>query len=218
MPKATDHDPRPITKAAFSRAVGRSKSAISEALRGPLKDALMRSGRVDAAHPAAVAYARRCGVGEVAVPAPARPANERFDEPANVDELLDLTYRQITDKFGSNQGFADFVSVRKVIADTRRLELKNEAADGTSISRELVRQNIFGLLDGCFRRLLGDSAKTIARRVYAIGKGSGSIEEAERLVVDMISSQLKRVKETAIRVLRGDPEQPQPEATAKKAP
>ncbi|HEX4336280.1 MAG TPA: hypothetical protein VH062_10230 [Polyangiaceae bacterium] len=195
-----------MTKAAFARAVGRSKSTISEHLQGPLKEALMRSGRIDAASPAARAYATACGVDKLPVPAPPVAPPEQFDVPENVDDLLDLTYRQITDRYGSQQGFADFVAVRKVIADTRRLELANEETDGTTISRELVRQHVFGYIDNKNRTLLTDMPKTIARRVFGLCRASETIERAEAEVRDLISSVLRDLKTKAARALRADPE------------
>lgn len=204
MPPRTDHTPRPTSKSAFARDVGRAKSTISEHLKGPLKPALMRSGRVDAAHPVAVAYARSCGVEPPGL-APRPPAATEYAAPPDVDELLELSYRQITDRYGSNVGFADFVAVRKTIADTRRLELANDETNGRLIERELVRHHVFGAIESSNRRLLGDTPRTIVGRVYALAKSGAPHEEAERVVRELISSQLRMVKVTAARVLRGEP-------------
>jgi hypothetical protein len=202
-----------MTKAQFARAVGRSKSTISEHLKGPLKAALMSSGRVNAAHSDAVAYARSCGVELAAGGPPPRPRSE-YGSPPDVDELLDWTYRAITDRFGSHQGFADFVDVRKVIADTRRLELQNEETDGTTISRELVRKSVFGAIESMFKALLNDAPRTISARVAGQVRSGASAEECERLVRELIATHLRAVKATAVRVLRGQPEPEQKPGTS----
>lgn len=118
------------------------------------------------------------------------------------EPFLDLTLAQIVERFGTKTGFKDWLNARKTIADIREKELKSDETEGRLIERELVKTHVFGAIDAGNRRLLGDSPKTIARRLYALAKSGAPLEEAETVVREIISKQLQPVKTTAARVLR----------------
>lgn len=134
------------------------------------------------------------------------PAGTSAESIADGDEdpehFLDMTLRELVDRFGTKTAFRDWLVARKTIADIREKDLKNDETEGRLISRELVRTHIFGAIDAVNRRLLGDSPKTIARRLYALAKDDAPVEDAEAAVRDMISSNLKKVAADAARVLR----------------
>lgn len=100
------------------------------------------------------------------------------------------------------QSYANLL-LEKRQAEVRRLNLQNLETEGRLISRDLVRTHVFGAIDAGNRRLLGDASKTIARRVYGLARSGAPIEEAERTVRELISSQLRFVQTTAVRVLQG---------------
>lgn len=144
-------------------------------------------------------------------PRPARDADEIHDlvhRAADVEgdedpePFLDLTLAEIVERFGTKTGFKDWLVARKTIADIREKELKSDETEGRLIDRELVKTHVFGAIEAGNRRLLGDSPKTIARRLYALAKSGAPVEEAEAVVREIVSSQLKPVKTTAARVLR----------------
>lgn len=120
----------------------------------------------------------------------------------DVEDLLGLTLRDILERFGTKTAFKDWLVAVKTIADIREKELKSDETEGRLIDRELVKTHVFGAIEAGNRRLLGDSPKTIARRLYALAKSGAPVEEAEKVVREIISSQLKPVKTTAARVLR----------------
>lgn len=120
----------------------------------------------------------------------------------DVDDLLGLTLLEIVERFGTKTAFKDWLTARKTIADIREKELKSDETEGRLIERDLVKTHVFGAIEAGNRRLLGDSPKTIARRLYALAKSGAPLEEAEGVVREIISSQLKPVKATAVRVLR----------------
>lgn len=144
----------------------------------------------------------------------AEPANRRrstrktkLPEPGELnadddEDQLDLTLRDIYERFGTKTAFKDWLAAVKTIADIREKELKSDETEGRLIERELVKTHVFGAIEAGNRRLLGDSPKTIARRLYALAKSGAPVEEAEAVVREIISSQLKPVKTTAVRVLR----------------
>lgn len=63
------HEPHPITRAEFARRAGRGRSRITEAAApgGLLRPACLPGGLVDAAHPAAQAWAARRGINLAAL-------------------------------------------------------------------------------------------------------------------------------------------------------
>lgn len=130
------------------------------------------------------------------------PASEEVEGEEDPEHFLSLTLAQIVERFGTKTGFKDWLVARKTIADIREKELKSDETEGRLIDRELVKTHVFGAIEAGNRRLLGDSPKTIARRLYALAKSGAPVEEAEKVVREIISSQLKPVKTTAARVLR----------------
>lgn len=222
--------PTLVSRARLAALRGVSRAAVTKAMAGPLKAARV-DDRVDIDHPdvqrwlgagkgkkpatdgvptKAAVRARKAPAAPMARrPTPSKPPPAattsrppKLNEADFAEELADFTLKQIVDRFGSVRSYADVTEANGKRERAYALRLKNDAAEGKTISRDLVRQHVFGVIDGAFRRLLGDSAKTIARRVYSLANGGASIEEAERTVTELISSQLKRVKESATRVLR----------------
>lgn len=210
-----------MSQAEFARRSGRSRSTISEACSkgGPLR-AATKNGSIDVAHPAVRAWAKR---GKIPInrlrdrgnpePDPIDPReadddvdleNARFDvtQPANVNDFLDLPFRQIADRFGSVEGFEKYLDARKTTEEIRKLEVANDEAEGKLISRSLVQQHIFGALEAQNRRLLMDTTRTIAARVAPAVRTGANQEQLEELVRDLISSQLRIAKDTATRILR----------------
>jgi hypothetical protein len=120
------------------------------------------------------------------------------------EDLKDLTelLLPLVERFGTDTRFADWLSSLKDIELIREKRLKNGETEGGLISRELVKTFVFGAIEAANKRLLGDAAKTIASKVFNATRAKGTLEEAQRLVRDEISKQLKPLKTTAARHLR----------------
>jgi hypothetical protein len=220
MPTPTARDtprkPIPMSRAEFGRRVGRGRSSVTEACAGALAAACLPGGRIDAAHPGAAAWCAKRGIDPRVLrelgPLPVTPATKPVRAPKTVssepvsepvaDALLDLTLREITERFGSFQGFADYIDARKKIADTYARELKNADSRGLLISRAFVRTHVIGLIEATNRRLLSDTPKTLCRELYALAKSSAPIEDAERAARNLIGKQLESVKAKATKNLR----------------
>jgi hypothetical protein len=217
--------PRLISQAEFSRIAGVTEAAITKACKNQLAPA--RDGRrIDLDHPAARKYLKSKGVTPPK-PTPAPKIDERRDvaaaprapaptsDPAakrgvqviehvvdDVSVIADMTIREVVRKFGSSTKFDDWLASLKRIEDIREKRIRNEEAEGRLIPREPVKTHVFGAIDAVNRRLLGDASKTIARRVYAHAKSGQPLEDAERIVRDLIGETLDKVKTQAARVLR----------------
>lgn len=121
---------------------------------------------------------------------------------AEIESYAYLSLEELTQRFGTAIVFRDWLDARKKISEIREKDLKNDETEGRLIERELVRTHVFGAIEASNRRLLGDAPKTIARRLYALAKSGAAVEEAEKVAREIIASQLKAVKATAVRVLR----------------
>lgn len=234
MPDQPDGAPTsrafPLTKTEFALRSGRSKSSISEAIRGPLAGALLPNERIDANAPAAHAWYAKRGIDAHAMlgalrptaastaaeqrpapgrdsgrPEPLKPRAAVASEPdlddVPADKLPDMTLRQITERFGTMQGFQDFLDARKTAADIRTKELKNRVLEGRYIEREFVRVHVFGLLQATNDRLLTDMPRSAASIVFSLSRSGGSQHDVELALRERVSVDLESAKTRVIRVL-----------------
>jgi phage terminase Nu1 subunit (DNA packaging protein) len=145
-------------------------------------------------------------------PAPARPAAaprppassvDPGDDPTDVDHYLDMTLREILRKHGTLTTFRDLLAARKQMSDIEEKNLKNAERTGRLIPREFVRVHLLSHVATAYRRLLQDTAPTLARRMYAMCRAGTPVEEAEQLARDLMGGQLKQAKDQIKRVLGG---------------
>lgn len=220
---------RLVSKSEAARIAGVSAPAVTKACRRLLAPALV-ADRLDIDHPAFGAYlaargrttpepdatptdAPKTPTPESSPPmASAKRRREREPEPTApppkaTGEELDAyasVLRPIIARFGTRRNFRDWLLSLKDIEVIREKTLANEETEGRLISRELVRTHVIGAIEAGNRRLLNDSPKTIARRLYAAAKSGVAVEEAEQTVREIIGSHLEPVKRAAAKQLRGE--------------
>ena len=197
--------------------------------QGTLAPAVLPGGRIDAAHVAVAAYAIERGLEPASLldagrseprvaTAPRAPARHRgaatkppkpsgevlppLADPDEVTAVLDLSLRQITDQHGSTQGLADFFDLRKTAAEIVRIEMANLEKAGTLIERERVRVHVFGYIEGAHKRILTDAVQTIIRHTFALARGNGTLEEAEKFARDTLTSIYRPARDHIVRTLR----------------
>ena len=128
----------------------------------------------------------------------AAPSEPEFIEiPENIRDFSDMTLQELIYRFGTDERFVDWLRATKSIEDINSKRLANAKTMGELVSRDLVKVGIVEPVDAAHRKLLTDGAKTIARRVTAGHDAGRSVEELEYVVVDLISSFIKPMKETA---------------------
>lgn len=204
------------SRAQIARDKGVSAAAVTKWCKGAGKPACVGK-RVDRDHPAARKYlglpdAEPTEVVKPGKKSPVAPPARRRPQPEeqapqdvtleDIQEYADMSLDELTKKFGHAVVFKDWLDSRKKISDIREKDLKNAETEGRLISLALVKTHVFGAIESSNRRLLGDSPKTIARRLFAMARSGATIEDGEKVVREVISSQLKTVKTTAARVLR----------------
>jgi len=223
--------PRLVSRAEFARLCKVSKAAITKACAKSLA-AACQADRINVDHAAAVAYRKVRDAAADAAPTPhkkpartrrraptaprkttrkkppapteARPKAEP-GEPAATDDELDAyagMLRPLVERFGTSRTFLDWLKASKEIELIRARKLENDETEGRLISRDFVATHVVKLVDACWRRLLQDAPKTIARRIYALAKTQEPVESAERVVTEIIASLLEGLKTTAAKLVR----------------
>lgn len=195
--------------------------AVTKAARGKLRPACV-GDRINLAHEAAQAYVAskkrakpRVGKARGGRPKGKPAATGPPDQPPTqlaieVDPLSalsrygNLTLNELVERHGTERGLVDWLDALKKIEDIRKANLANEETEERLIERELVSTHVFGALEALNRRLLVDSPRTIASRLYAACRSGDPIEDAEKLIRELLSAQLKPAVASATRALRGD--------------
>jgi hypothetical protein len=176
---------RLVTKSKMARMAGVTRQAIGKACRGPLAGAVVGS-KLDLDHESVRQY-----LAARDVPPPVLRAD---DSAPDVAELLDWTLRAIVDRFGTLDGFKGYLQACKMSEEAQKLRLHNRREMRRLVSREYVATHVIGLVEEMSLRLLRDSPRSISRRLYALAGSGADIEEAEAVVREQISSQLKIAK------------------------
>lgn len=217
------HKPHPVSRAEFARRSGRSRGAITQACAGPLEAAQLPKGRLDAAHSAAVNWAKSRGIDpvqlldpELAKSAPkAGPLQKpAIDVPKSVSDLLQLTFAEISERYASFEGFSDWLDARKKVGEIDRLETQNRERRGELVSRELVKTHVFGPIHTGFEQLIRDVPRTAAARVIPMAKRNDPIQEIEKVIAEQITATLKPMIAEAVRKAKrlGRPRKDSPDA------
>ncbi len=203
---------RLVSRTVLAELAGVSRSAVTKALKVALKEGVV-GDRVDAAHPVIVEWLVRHGAQppEPLPPPPRveqRPAERRDPVgPEITEELADLTIRRIVELHGTNRAFKDWLDAMNRIENMRKTRLDNDESEGRLVDRDLVKQSVFGAIDSAHIRLLQDTPKTAIARIYAAAKAGQPPEDAEKILRDLISAQLKPLKAKASAYLRRKPAQ-----------
>ena len=126
-------------------------------------------------------------------------ASREMDE--NINSYLDMTLREITDRFGTDVQFKNLLDARHRIEDIKTKEFKNKIQAGDYIPREMVERYVFPFIDNAFRRLVEDVPGTLMRQVKSKLLADTDDEEVTDFIRDSISKTLKGLKDNAIRVI-----------------
>ena len=194
--------PRLITKTRMAELAGVKAPTISRMVgEGQRLHPALVGSKLDQDHPAVVEYLTERGV------TPEPPPSSSV--PESIESFADMTLRELIEGFGTDERFESWLKSLKTIEEIQDRRIKNQAAQGRLISREVVDKHVFGAIEATYVRLLNDTPKTIAGQMQAAVKSGQAIEELETLARDLISAQLKQLKDKAKRGLMaaGAPEE-----------
>lgn len=122
--------------------------------------------------------------------------------PEEIEKFVDMTLREIIERFGSDYAFIDWLKATKAIEDINEKRLKNAATRGDLVSRDLIKRGIIDPIESAHIKLLTDGAKTIARRVVAMTGAGRPIEDSEKFVAEQITSFIRPIKSKVARALK----------------
>jgi len=208
-----------ISKAEFARRAGVSSAAITKACGKSLTAAVVGK-RIDAGHPAALAYLD-AQIPQVDVVVNGRtvkprgwaarndkkkqePAPDILEVPADIQAFADKTLRELVERFGTDTRFLDWLKATKEIELINEKRIKNAQSKGELVSRELVKLAVIDPINAAHLKMLTDGAKTITRRVTAMHDANRDIGDIEKFVSDQIASFIKPVKAKVIRALKDE--------------
>lgn len=120
----------------------------------------------------------------------------------NIRSVYRLTLGEIVEHFGTKQQFADWIKQAKELEEVHIKRLKSAVTEGKLVSRQLVKDGVFDPIDTCFRKLLTDGAKTIARRLHTMVEAGGSVDASEKYVRDQMTSHIRVMKAKVKRTLK----------------
>lgn len=204
-------------RSEFAVMCGVSRAAISKATtKGKLQDAFDGTN-IDLAHPEARAYylaktgdelpdkrsyaQHTRGVkagkesrmrGHAPIP-PSEQTVPGIEAAEQIDQFLDMSLRDIIDKFGTATRFIDWLKAVKEIENIREKRLKNDERESKMVPRPLM-DLVVGAFERCFSLQLNDASKTIAARLYSYAKAGRTVEDATQLVEDQIGAPIKDAK------------------------
>ena len=120
----------------------------------------------------------------------------------NIEIYLDMTLRELVDKFGTATSFSDWLAATKRIEDVYEKRLKNAKTKGELISRKLVEVGVIDVFNSAHLRLMADGAKTLANGVISKHLTGVEVPEIEAFITDIVGSFIKPVKSKIERSLR----------------
>lgn len=128
--------------------------------------------------------------------------NELIEVPDDIEQLADLTLRELIEKFGTGYRFHDWLKSLKEIEAVNEKRIKNAQSQGKLISRHLVEVGVIDPFNSAHVRLMTDGAKAVTAAVLAKHQAGISEQEIEAYVTDVVGSFIRPVKAKVERNLR----------------
>lgn len=130
------------------------------------------------------------------------PGPDVIDIPNDIGAFIDMTLREVIQRFGTDAAFCDWLKATKEIEAIEEKRLKNAQTRGELVSRKLVKIGVIEPIDAAHIKLLTDGAKTIARRSTAMHGAGRTVEDIEKFVSEQMTSFIRPVKSRVAKALR----------------
>lgn len=218
-----------ITRAELARRAGVDPKIVRRHLApGKILEAAAVGKKIDASHPSAMEFvssrvlrqsvdkAVGAAITHKPVTAPTSgSAKKRHDMkasdtptfqsdmldhiPEDIRKLSNKSLNQLVAIFGTDTRFVDWLKAKKLIQDIAEKEIKNAAALGELVNKELIKQGVLDPVDSMLRKLMTDGARTMAQRLEAKYKTGATVSEAEEFIQKQMTSFVKPMKATIAR-------------------
>lgn len=124
------------------------------------------------------------------------------DLPGEIYDLLDLSFREILDRYGTEARFVDVLSAGQKVESIKSSRVKTAQSEGKLISRVLVKNGVIDVFNSAHLRLMKDGAKSIAAGAISKHSSGASATEVEAYVSDILGSFIKPIKSKIVRTLK----------------
>jgi len=116
----------------------------------------------------------------------------------DMTRLENLTVKEIVMKFGTVQGFKQWVDALRSISDYQYRDIRIQESRGDLIPRAVVESQVFPLIDVCFQRLVTDMPDTLCKQIIARVEGGGPevAVDVQKMIHDMASRILLNTKKS----------------------
>lgn len=144
----------------------------------------------------------RTSPAAIAMIEPSPPGPDVIDVPEEIGAFIDMTLREVIQRFGTDAAFCDWLKATKEIEAIEEKRLKNAQTRGELVSRNLVKIGVIEPIDTAHIKLLTDGAKTIARRSTAMHGAGRTVEDIEKFVAEQMTSFIRPIKSRVAKALR----------------
>ena len=127
-------------------------------------------------------------------PPPPQATGEAIEIPEHLEGHADMTIREIVQRYGTLPQYEYFLKAVKQLEDVTEKKYKNAERRGELVRADYVQNHVVGFLDGLTQRLLNDVPKALVHRVKAEIEADTPTPEIEKMIVKVISKQIKGAK------------------------
>ncbi len=187
---------RLITRANFAALAEVTKAAITKACKNGLAEAC-DGDQIDLSHPATQAYLKKHNVKLEPLKGPLPSAASPDDR-----DSVGAEYEWAVEECGSIQNYHTTLKARRAKADAQSAEFRTLTQQGRLLSKEKVRQHMFGAFEQLSLRLLDDTSVSLAAKVSMLAKAGGTTEELEALTRRILSEEMTAAKRLIVSGIR----------------
>jgi len=110
-----------------------------------------------------------------------------------IDELQDLTLKEIATRYGGVPGFKGYIDALRGIADYQNKAIKAKQKRAELVDRVVVEAIAFGLLDLAFKRLVNEMPGSLSQQIIATVKSAKKKKNVAFKVEEIIRQAASRI-------------------------
>jgi predicted DNA-binding protein (UPF0251 family) len=122
--------------------------------------------------------------------------------PEDVRKYWSWTLSRCIRVHGTLRGFADLLTAMAKVEQIEERKLRRKADSGTLVSKELVKQHVFSLVERTNIRLIQDLPVALAIEVHQQCKAGATVEEIQGTIMEAVSTEMEMTKKEVARGIR----------------
>ena len=211
LSKPTDHAPAyPVSRADFAKITGKSRGRVTEACSGQLAPAVLDDGTIDLLHEAVTAWCRtrKIDIDSIRARLTGSPRARTQDSPSDAPEvppayeLMQLSFGEVCQRFGSLRGFERALVCKKLAYDADRLRLKNLRDTHRVYCAATVDNWFHGTLERIRQGLWYNVSQNVAIRTSAMARAGENPEAIRGEVRELMDAEFRSVAIQLIELIR----------------